>query len=163
MSEDAIWTPFEKAAELLAATAEFQTMVSAETAAESLVKVKYPYYEVPETEIPLAVLWKASGMTRTVRKRIGLATGTLMLTLYDLIPEAQRGDPAADYEAWAQRVAAILRQMLELAATSIPDHPTHDWYWNLDEFEEMDPPAWLDQAETGLAHCRVATYRLGWV
>lgn len=163
MSEDAIWTPFGKAAELLAATAEFRTMVGAANATAALNNIVYPYFEVPEGQIPIAVLWKMSGVTRTVRKRIGLATGTLALTLYDLIPEAHRGNPAADYQAWAQRVATILRQMLELAATSIPGHPTNDWYWNLDEFEELDPPAWLDEAETGLAHCRVATYRLAWV
>lgn len=158
-----LWTPFAKAAELLSASAEFQEMTGTANAAAALAKIVYPSFYVPGTDsIPLAVLWKHAGQTRTRRTHFGDQEGSLLLTLYDLIPEELIGDEAADYAAWTQRVDSILSEMDALARTSIPGSPTNDWYWAMSAFEEMDPPGWLDEQGTGIAHCRTATYRLEW-
>lgn len=158
-----LWTPFEKAAELLAASDEFQTMTGAANAAAALAKIVYPNFVVARGDtLPLAVLWKDAGHTRTRRTHFGDQEGSLLLTLYDLIPEEIQGDEQADYTAWTQRVDAILSEMDELSRTAIPGSPTNDWYWAMSAFEEVDPPGWLEEKTTGIAHCRTATYRLEW-
>lgn len=138
-------------------------MTGADDATEALAKIVYPSFYVPGSDsIPLAVLWKHPGQTRTRRTWIGDQEGSLLLTLYDLIPEEHRGDEKADYTEWTQRVDAILQEMEALTRTAIPGSPTGDWYWAMSAFEEMDPPGWVDEAATGVAHARTATYRLEW-
>lgn len=158
-----LWTPFVKAAELLAASPEFQSMTSAEDATEALTKIVYPNFYAPGTDtIPLAVLWKDQGHTRTRRTWDGDQSGSLLVTFYDSIPEDKLGDEAADYADWTQRLDTIFTEIIALSNSAIPGSGTNDWYWFLKAFEEMDPPGWLDEAETGIAHCRTATYRLEW-
>lgn len=158
-----LWTPFVKAAELFAASESFQEMVAAEDAAEALAKIVFPTFYTPGTDsIPLAVLWKHQGHTRTRRTWDGDQSGSLLITFYDLIPEDKRGDEPADYADWTQRLDDIFNEAMALANTAIPGDSGGDWYWPLTAFEEMDPPGWLDEAATGIAHCRTATYRLEW-
>jgi hypothetical protein len=158
-----LWTPFGKAAELLAASAEFQAMTGAANATAALAKVVYPSFYTPGADsIPLAVLWKHSGHTRTRRTWDGTQEGSLLLTLFDAIPEANLGEEKTDYAEWTQRVDDIFTEMQSLARTAIPGSPTNDWYFDLKAFEELDPPGWVDEAATGVAHARTATYRLEW-
>lgn len=155
--------PFAKAAELLAATAAFQSLCSVATAEQALPKIIYPYFD-PSAELedlPLAVLWKYPGLTKHRRGRLDAGSGSILLTIYALIPEEHRGNRQDDLLDWSNQVGAIIQQMLEKAQTYLPDES--DWYWGLVNYEEVDPPGWLDEADTGISYCRVATYLLEWV
>ena len=154
--------PYAGAAELLAATAAFQAMCSVATAASALPFIVYPYFDFDaDPSLPRAVLrdWPGQGSFRL--SRLGNQEGSLLLTLYCEIPTEYRGDPKNDHLDWNNTAGAILQQMLQKSRTTNPD--TGEDFWHLVEVEQIDPPAWLSEADTGVPFCRVATYRLKWV
>ncbi len=151
---------FAKAAELLAASPNFQELVGAESAAEALPRVFYPGCNVEQgPPAPGGVLYKWPGLTTQTRTRQLSEQGTLLLTLYGELPDPRYDDPREELLEWSNIAGLITVDMLTLARCPIP--AGNDFYWGLIQVTEFETD-WLAEDETNVDLCRVSTLLLTW-
>lgn len=159
--------PFSKAAELLAASVAFQTLVGAATAAEALPFIRYPYADVENGDppIPGAIIGDDDEL-RQFKKRLGGQAGELLLTLFGELNPEYADSPEDEMLEWRNIVGDIMGDnlggsstgMLALAKTQTPSGGA---YLGLTGWEKLQI-GWLTVRESGAFQARVASFKLEW-
>lgn len=160
-------TPFAKAAELLAASTAFQSLVGATNSDEALMFIRYPYadLELADTPIPGAVIGDDDEL-RQFKKRLGGQGGELLLTILGDLNPIYAESPEDDMKDWRNILGDILGDNLSGSSTGMLANargttPSGGSYLHLTGVEKLQI-GWLTERDTGAFRGRVGSFKLEW-
>ncbi|OGT59923.1 MAG: hypothetical protein A3E01_10795 [Gammaproteobacteria bacterium RIFCSPHIGHO2_12_FULL_63_22] len=159
--------PFALAAELLAASATFQALVSAADATEALDSIDYPYRDLEAGDylIPGGYLFDDESLDQ-FRDWSGKEGGQLGLVLSAAKSVTHATDSKNDLKEWRNTLGAILAEMLTLSKTPAAGGGFH---WNLTGWRKVSI-GWQQKSEDALdadptveKTFRIGLFILNWV
>lgn len=159
--------PFALAAELLAASATFQTLVGAADATGALEFIDYPYRDLEAGDylIPGGYLFDDPGLDQ-FQERLGKAGGQLGLVLSAATSADYADVPKNDLKEWRNILGAILSEML---ANARGPAAGGGFYWGMTGWVKMGI-GWETKSEQSLdanpaaaQKFRVGSFILNWV
>lgn len=159
--------PFAKAAELLAASSEFRTMVGAATPTIALASIDYPLRDV-ETygwPIPGAIITDDDSLRQHTKRLPRVREGQLLLILCDEMKAQYYADGETidwrnDDIAWRNRLGQIMSDMLERPAGGIL--ATTGWR-KVGTPTHLGPPEYQRDDPDAQRWFRYATFIIDWV